>query len=175
MGEPERESPLSLGGEPRADFAHAVRAYAAPLLRYCQQRLGDRHLAEDAVQETFLRTYRSLSEQAPEKLGAWLFGVARNCCLELARAGPRAAAEASATAEAVAQTKSENFGLAELEVALERLDDAERSLVFLKHVEGLKCREIAALTGQPLGTVTGNLARTYRKLRRSLQAGRGGA
>jgi RNA polymerase sigma factor (sigma-70 family) len=75
----------------------------------------------------------------------------------------------------VAQTKSENFGLAELEVALERLDDAERSLVFLKHVEGLKCREIAALTGQPLGTVTGNLARTYRKLRRSLQAGRGGA
>ena len=75
-------------------FEVVVRHFTAPLFRYCLgQVAGDRALAEDMVQETFLRTYRALMNGRPDDVGAFLFGVARNCCAEARRkAAPREAA-----------------------------------------------------------------------------------
>ena len=53
----------------------------------------------------------------------------------------------------------------EIESILAVLSDAERSLIYLKHVDGLRCRQIAQRLGKPLGTVTAALARAYHKLR----------
>ena len=178
-----------------ADFAGMVRLHAAPLYRYCYGRLKDRQLAEDAVQETFLRTYRSLKGGRQEGVSGWLFGVARNCCLEIWRERARgagrvrtagglaelaAAGRAAPAAAGVAGLDPAGPGAAaesggegaEIEAALERLPEEQRSLIYLKHTRGLKCREIARITGQPLGTVTANLARSYQKLREILGGGR---
>ena len=60
----------------------------------------------------------------------------------------------------------------EIEQMLEHLTDDQRSLIYMKHVGGLRCREIAEQTGKPLGTVTAALSRAYKSLRASLSTSR---
>ena len=135
-----------------------MRHFTAPLFRYCLgQVAGDRALAEDMVQETFLRTYRALMNGRPDDVGAFLFGVARNCCAEARRK--------SAPREAAPRTEPSS----DVDLALDGLDESERSLIHLKHVEGRTCAEIAAILGKPVGTVTSSLARAYAKLRGRLE------
>ena len=144
----------------RQDIYRLVRTYAASLFLYSVGRLRDRHLAEDAVQEIFLRAHRA---EVPDDAAPWLFGVARHCCQEIARRRKRAAEDAAPLDEM--QVAAAPEGARPLGEALEGLDDEETALVQLKHGEGLTCREIAERTGRPLGTVTSALARAYGKLR----------
>jgi RNA polymerase sigma-70 factor (ECF subfamily) len=165
---------------PRKDFKYMdiVRLYAAALFRFCWGRLRDRHLAEDAVQETLLRACRIAGREPVRNMGGWLFGTARRCCLEIARRRGRPAERAvslesiSDPAALAARAAGQGSGDGQLlDSLLEGLDDEERSLVYLKHVSGLKCREIAESTGVPVGTVTSALARIYTKLRASFGTG----
>ena len=57
-------------------FATLVRRHAGMVLRVCQQIVGDRHLAEDAFQATFMILAEGGSIRQPELLGHWLHGVA---------------------------------------------------------------------------------------------------
>ncbi len=149
-----------MSGAPE-EFEDVVRLFAAPLFRYCLREVGDPALAEDLVQETFLRTYRTMMNGRPDDVAAWLFGVARNVCREEHRRKPDPLA-----AEPASKAPAEHE---QLSAAMESLDDAERSLLHLKHAEGRSCREIAEMLGKPLGTVTAALARAYRKLRERMQ------
>ena len=65
-----------------------IRAYGTPLLRLCAACLGDVSLAEDAVQDTFLKAYRHLdafSAQGAEAEKAWLCRIAVNTCRDYLR------------------------------------------------------------------------------------------
>ncbi len=140
-----------------------VRTHADALFGYCYRQLHDHHLAEDAVQEVFFRACKRRAVENSDNVVAWLFGAARRCCLEINRKRHKQPA-----GNAIPEELAEPPGGAPsewLEGALERLDDAERGLIFMKYTQGLKCREIAETTGMPLGTVTGTLARAYSKLR----------
>jgi len=53
----------------------------------------------------------------------------------------------------------------DMELLLKPLSDEQRLLIQLKHVEGLKCRQIATRLGKPLSTITASLSRAYRKIR----------
>ena len=82
----ERLVELARAGDERA-FAAIVERYRAPLLRYCLGFLPG-SAAEDAVQQTFINAYRALSSdagQAPAALRPWLYRVARNAALNVAR------------------------------------------------------------------------------------------
>src|SRR5829696_9494722 len=64
--------------------------YSRPVLGFIFDMVGDRSLAEDLAQETFVRAFRGLSTLREEtKLSTWLFGIARNCALESLRARRR--------------------------------------------------------------------------------------
>ena len=167
MGTRDHELRVSRRGVRGDEFRGMVRVYSGPLFRYCFGRLEDRHLAEDAVQETFLRAYRRIGDVASEHVGGWLFAAARRCCLELLRKRKRGRSSGgTAVLEGLAApVRSRGAMEDEVEAALDRLGDDERSLIYLKHVQGLKCREIANVLGVPLGTVTGGLSRAYGKLR----------
>ena len=70
----------------RDAFTAIVRMYQARLLRYLQRFLGDRTLAEDVAQESFLRCYRALSRYGNEgKFSTWLFGIAHNAAVDSIR------------------------------------------------------------------------------------------
>lgn len=72
-----------LGGDSAA-FAGLVARYRDRLGRYAVRMLGNRADAEDALQETFVRAYRSLGRCTDaERFGAWVFGILVNRCRTL--------------------------------------------------------------------------------------------
>lgn len=153
---PPGESPTDIVGR------HWMALYG-----YCRSLIRDGHLAEDAVQETFLRTYKSAAKIDPSKMQAWLFTVARRCCLEIIRKRQRTALHES-TAATANSAGGGTDGLNAIRDAVASLDPADREVIHLKHTSGLKCRQIADATGRPLGTVCSNLAKAYQKLRERL-------
>lgn len=146
-----------------------MRTYAGPLYRYCYQQLRDHHLAEDVVQDVFLRVYRTKRSANIGNEPAWLFGIARHCCQELKRKTRRGVDCENSAADIARETPCESGSTTDLELALEALDDEEQSLLYMKYFKGLKCREITVLTGEPIGTITARLSRIYHKLRTKLQ------
>ena len=149
----------------RTAFAEFVRRHGSAALRYCLARLRERHAAEDAAQEAMLRMLGQVREgRVPDEPLTWLLGLARHCCHEQQRQRARHRAEPLDTDRAAEERPS----AADVADLLELLSESERSLVLMKHAEGLKCREIALRTGKPVGTVTSALARAYGKLRRHL-------
>jgi RNA polymerase sigma factor (sigma-70 family) len=82
----ERLVALARAGDEQA-FAAIVERYRAPLLRYCLGYLPAA-AAEDALQQTFINAYAALSRadaRAPETLRPWLYRVAHNAALNVAR------------------------------------------------------------------------------------------
>ncbi len=70
----------------RAEFARFVEAYSAQIYRLALRILSDPQDAEDVLQETFLKAYRSLPEfEGRSSLSTWLYRIAVNEALMLAR------------------------------------------------------------------------------------------
>ena len=82
----ERLAALAQAGSEQA-FTAIVERYRARLLRYCAGYLPEA-AAEDAVQQTFINAYQALTrdgDQAPVALRPWLYRIARNAALNVAR------------------------------------------------------------------------------------------
>ncbi len=151
----------SLDGHVEA-FEKIVQRYSGPIFRYAYKWLRDQNLSEDIVQETFLRAYRSLKEgKKVPQVSSWLFGIAKNCCLETIRQKGRMP-QSLQDKDSPVNSESGKHGVEEY---LEELDDFSKALVYLKHVNGMTCEEIATSLGRPLGTVTGVLTRAYKKIK----------
>ncbi len=148
-------------------YAVFVRRHAGSVLRYCLTRLGGPQAAEDAAQEAMLRVFQQVrGGTTPDEPLSWLFGVARNCCNELARQRLRNdAAPLSDDLEARPPAPPWSPDLADL---IGQLTDSEQGLIHMKYTESLTCREIAERSGIPVGTVKAGLSRAYDKLRRHL-------
>ncbi len=70
----------------RAEFARFVEAYSAPIYRLALRILSDPQDAEDVLQETFIKAFRSLAEfEGRSSLSTWLYRIAVNEALMLAR------------------------------------------------------------------------------------------
>jgi RNA polymerase sigma-70 factor (ECF subfamily) len=126
--------------------------YRGDLGRYAYHMLGDRLDAEEALQDAFLRGYRSLAAcEQPERFGAWLFAILVNRCRTsqgrrrrreraIAAEPPPDVADRDDPVEATAWRE-------EIRLALSRLRVEQREAFLMKHVEGLSYEEMAALTG----------------------------
>ena len=134
-------------------YGALVARYRDRLGRYAVHMIGDREDAEEALQDAFVRGYRSLARcDDPERFGAWLYGILVNRCRTTgARAARRRRMfvrdEAALNGAAHAgQTERLDWDDA-VGRALARLAYEYREAFLLKHVEDLEYEEIAQLTG----------------------------
>jgi RNA polymerase sigma factor (sigma-70 family) len=131
---------------------------ARRMVGVARRMLRRQDLAEEAVQDAFMRVWRSSRTFDPQKGAArsWLYAILRNCALTILRDESRFTADEDAAEEAAPMSESALARLPEtsaLRRCLERLDAKRRSVVVLAYVHGLSHGELAGKLGVPLGTV----------------------
>jgi RNA polymerase sigma-70 factor, ECF subfamily len=124
----------------------------------------DKGVAEDLVQETFLRVWNRVHSVDSEKgsLGAWLLAIARNRALDYLRS--TAGRDRSSAVEFDETDHASLYGemessvlmsdqLRRVKAALEKMAPNYRTVMELAYFEGLSQSEMSAKMGQPLGTI----------------------
>lgn len=164
-----------LAGESEA-FEGLVRRYNRMAGSIAYAILKDFHLAEDAVQEAFLKAFASLpSLRDPAQFKFWFAELVRSKALDALRRKKSAAsrierreAAAPRAAESAEEEEIREETRARVRAAIEELPEADRLAVVLKHLEGMSYREIAELTGTTVSAVESRLFRARQALKRVL-------
>ena len=155
-------------GEARA-LERLFDRYRGPLFGFLVRRSGDVEMAEDLLQESWLRVVRSRERFDPSRrFSTWLFQIANNLCRDHARrrAVRERGRERVETEAAPAQPSQAPLDLRiEMKQRLERLPDPLREVLVLRYYHGLGERQIAEVVGAPAGTVKSRLHRAVRRLR----------
>lgn len=137
-------------------FAELVRATQEDVWRACVA-LVDADAAEDLVQETYLRAYRSLDRfDGRSSVRTWLLSIARHVCVDEIRARVRRRRRPIVESPPVAPDHS---GQVELALVLTSLDPERREAFVLTQLIGLSYLEAAQVCGCPVGTIRSRVAR----------------
>jgi RNA polymerase sigma-70 factor, ECF subfamily len=127
--------------------AELFATYHAALFRFAYRMSCRRDVAEDVVQEVFIRVLRGIERyEARGREAAWLFTIARRLLLDRLRADSRRPHQASSDPDACAARPGQEIAAAIAE-ALARLAPDEREAFLLREVGGLGYGEIAAVCG----------------------------
>lgn len=161
-----------------ADMNEIVERYYASLLRYLYRMCGARQaLAEDMVQETFLRMMRGIALYDPKRpFKPWLYTIASNIARNyFQRADTQRTDNPSEDSDfednlplpEIAMMQSENTQ--EIIDAIMQLAEHYRAVVVLFYFEELAQKDIAQILGIPLGTVKSRLSNGLKRLRTMLE------
>lgn len=162
-----------LGGETRI-YARLVERYRERLGRYALRMLGNEADAEDAVQDTFIRAYRSLARcQGDSGFGPWVFGILVNRCRTYASRRNRIQglvvnSETALESAAVASTEGRDALRDAIHRAIEQLPGDQREAFLLKHVEDLSYETMEEVTGVRAATLRMRVFRARDELRKLL-------
>jgi RNA polymerase sigma-70 factor (ECF subfamily) len=159
------------------DEAEALRAlsdaHATALWRYVVHLTGNPSGADDIVQETLLRAWRTprILSQEPESTRSWLFTVARNLVIDEYRsARSRHELATDSLPERVERDRTDAlFEALLVEEALGSLGIEHRAVIVHSYYGGRSIAETAQLLGIPEGTVKSRLHYGLRALRLALQ------
>jgi RNA polymerase sigma-70 factor (ECF subfamily) len=135
--------------------------------------LRDTELAEDATQEALIRAWRDLPTlRDVERFDAWLYRLIVRACADVGRHRRRWRAEITVlpTEPAEPDRASELADRDELERALRRLTDAQRTVLILHFYVGLSPSETAAVLDVPAGTAKSRLHYAIDALRAAIAA-----
>ena len=170
----------------RATFVEDTEPFMGSLYSTAVRLTGNRTDAEDLVQETYLRAYRSYeSFTEGTNLRAWLFRILTNTHINRYRAKSRRPDEselddiedlylyrrlhdATRYGQSAEEQLMELFSEAEVVAAVEGLPEAYRMAVLLADVEGFSYKEIAEILDIPVGTVMSRLHRGRKALQKEL-------
>ena len=153
-----------------ADINRLMEQHGDGLLRFCYLNLGDLHLAEDAVQETFVRAYRKFRTFRGDcSEMSWLCAIAINCCRDIRRStwfrheSGRSLEELPETGE---EFKANDDTLINEVMTLPR---KYREIILLHYYQGISLREIAQTQSINESTLSTRLKRARNKLRSKLE------
>ena len=128
--------------------------------------LGDRGLAEEAVQTTFLQAWQACSHYDPDRDPApWLYAIARRAAIDLYRRERRhMRSEDQPEMAALPDTFEATWEAWEIRLSLDRLPDEERAVVRAIHFLGMSHRQAAEFLSLPVGTIKSRSHRAHRRL-----------
>jgi len=169
-----------------------VETYSGRVFSWIVRQCGDRELAEEITQQTFVSVVSKMDQYKEQgKFESWLFRIAMNALRdEMRRRGRQARPMATTGAEdeadpwSVAQDQILALGptpepdpleglehaeqLERLRKAVASLPEADRQILHLRHTAGLSFAQIAESLDKPLGTVLSRARRAITKLRKIL-------
>ena len=155
---------------PEEEITRMVNEHQLALLRLCFTYLHDRELAKDAVQETFLKAYRSLKTfryDANEK--TWLSRIAINCCRDLSRSSWFRHTDRSVTLDMLPEPKVQPSNDDDtLTIEIMKLPKRLREVILLYYFENMTTSEIAETLQISQQAVSDRLVRARTKLRKAL-------
>jgi RNA polymerase sigma-70 factor (ECF subfamily) len=148
-----------------------IQQYQTPLLRLCYIQLQDRTLAEDAVQETFLKAYRGFAQfrgESSEK--TWLTRIAVNVCRDYQRGSWFRHTDRSITPDMLQiGTEQPDTEDMDLSMAVMKLPRKMREAILLYYYQDMGTEEIAKVLGLTQSTVSYRLQKSREKLRKLLE------
>jgi RNA polymerase sigma-70 factor (ECF subfamily) len=156
-------------------YGTLVTRYRERYARFAVHMLGSTEDAEEALQDAFVRAYRSLARcEDPARFGAWLYRILVNRCRT--HGGRRGRRERTFVSDPVAMLSASEPHPAEqvawreeIDVALGRLDPLQREAFLLKHVDDLSYEEMTELTGVGISALKMRVKRACDRLRELLQ------
>jgi RNA polymerase sigma-70 factor (ECF subfamily) len=161
------------------EFRAAYAAHGQELYRVAHRALRDGGLAEDAVQETFVRAWRAVDRYDPDRASprTWLFAILRNVVIDLHRARsvrpPVAAPADDGAADGGVAADDDAYERAlvswQVEAALERLRPEHRRALVEVYYRGRPYAEAAVELGVAVGTVKSRVFYALRSLRDALE------
>ena len=174
-------------GEVRA-FEILLNRHRKPVFNFILRFVGHREVAEDVLQDTFLRVIKGAAAyERQAKFTTWLYTIARNLCVDQSRRrkhrrhasldAPMAANEDSGTLldvipgnEMASDRKTVNKQLHEtLERAIRALSDEQREVFLMREFLDMPFKQIAEVVGVPENTVKSRMRYALEKLRLELE------
>lgn len=151
--------------------------YADPVYNFCFRRVASWSLAEDVMSQAFLEVWR-VRERAVAYDGSlmpWLYTVAENVCRNATRGARRQNAlagrlqlvrfeDAEDHADGVVRRLDEERRMAELLLAVDRLNRKDRQILMLIAWDGLSYLQVAQALDIPVGTVRSRLSRARKRV-----------
>ncbi|NLZ44977.1 MAG: RNA polymerase sigma factor [Clostridia bacterium] len=130
-------------------FEEIYSKYVDAVYRFLKFKLGDEHLVEDVLQETFLAVYENLQKMKEvSSHKAWILTIAHHKFVDHLRKKRLVEVELSEGMEA--DPAPDCLFIHQL---LSQLDETARTILYGLYVEQLTCSELAEILGIPVGTV----------------------
>ncbi|MBR4290020.1 MAG: RNA polymerase sigma factor [Oscillospiraceae bacterium] len=141
------------------------------LLKYCMGACRDKELAEDLVQETFLKALQNadtFEELGSNQRRAWLYRTMKNLLYDRYR---RAVLEAGYLQQLEEDAAYLDPGIqqTETELILQKLTPEDQMLFTLRYMEGYNASEISEMLGMPTGTIRAKLSRSRKILKNMIE------
>ena len=172
----------------RSAFAQLVRRHQAPLYNFALRQVRVPQVAEDVIQETFVRVVQNAADFKHEaRFTTWVYTITRNLCIDHLRkralrkhpsldeskgeegdgptlgeqtADPRASVEREATGTELKERIAR---------AVDTLPDEQREVFLMREVSNLPFKEIAQITGVPENTVKSRMRYALERLQEALE------
>jgi RNA polymerase sigma-70 factor (ECF subfamily) len=153
------------------DVREAYAAHAGELYGFAVRSLGDAGLAEEAVQETFLRAWKAGERFDPEigSLRTWLFAILRNVVIDLGRARNSRPRVAEGGVEPSVEPLEQALLAWQVEEAMRRIGDDHRKVLLETHFRARPYSEVAAELGVPEGTIKSRVYYGLKALRVAME------
>ncbi|RDV36611.1 RNA polymerase sigma factor [Bradymonadaceae bacterium TMQ3] len=174
------------GGDQKA-FTLLVTRHQGPLYNFILRSCRQPSLADELLQETFLRIVKSAASYSPDaKFTTWAYTIARNLCIDLARKHSRAHTlslqkplgdDEGATRQDILPDEQARSASVDhdrmvfrdrLDRALANLPEDQREVFILREISGLKFREIATMLDCPVPTIKSRMRYALQTLRGEL-------
>jgi RNA polymerase sigma-70 factor (ECF subfamily) len=152
----------AIDGDPES-FTELCRHYYPAMVAIAHSLLDDRHLAEDAAQETFAKAAVKLPQlKQTNKFAGWLAAICRNEARDMARRTNVTQVNNEVLAKA-AESQSDYSDDA-VRQAMKKLTVPAREVVFLRYYDGLSYERISELLGISEQAINGRLRRAKKKM-----------
>lgn len=156
-------------------FSRLCERHYPALVAIAYSRLAERHLAQDAAQETLLAAYRDIAKlKKPEQFAGWLAAICRNVASDMAKARARACEKHGEIAERTdlvdhTDPIDEESDVVAVREIVRQLEPDVRDIVYLRYYNQMGYEQIARMLGVSEEAVNGKLRRARAAIRLQLQ------